>query len=348
MRLPGRTARKPIRSSDSRFGAIEHADDGAAAAVDARGRSAVSGRPGRRTDMVDRVASERRGEIMRSAGQRGTGAEMKNRRGSRPGRQAPETAACRPDPPASRRAAIFPKRTDDFLESNAVRTEGPALRPRLPRQRCLDVRTPLGSRPADFERAPGAPGTPTFRANASPRLFRGRSSSRFYRLPRNGASNALRTGTDSAHGDFTSPRPLRTRALRHGARNGEVARLAGFGFTKRRGARQIGNAAPPPLGRAVAAQILRAPGVSPLLSSDALEPGDRALSRMDMSDAARYRRIPVPQTRPQERRPETKAGRQPSRRGFACLTSPTNEAIEACRRPKTGSTRARRQAFTPP
>ena len=34
----------------------------------------------RRTDMVDRVTSERRSEIMRSVGQKDTGAEMKVRR----------------------------------------------------------------------------------------------------------------------------------------------------------------------------------------------------------------------------------------------------------------------------
>ena len=48
--------------------------------VDAKGRSTVSGRLSggvRRTDMVDRVTSERRSEIMRSVGQKDTGAEMK-------------------------------------------------------------------------------------------------------------------------------------------------------------------------------------------------------------------------------------------------------------------------------
>ena len=109
MQLAGRTARKPIRSSDSRFGAIEYAGNGAAAAVaaavDARGRSAVSGRLGCRTDMIDRVTSERRSEIMRSAGQKGAGAEMKVHRA----RCLPEYRCRRREPPG-KPDIVFPSR----------------------------------------------------------------------------------------------------------------------------------------------------------------------------------------------------------------------------------------------
>ena len=123
--------------------------------------------------------------------------------------------------------------------------------------------------------------------------------SRFYRLPRDGVSNTLRAGTDAARGAFTSPRPIHYECARCVTVR-EMARLHGFPDwfrfhpTKWHGARQIGNAVPPPLGRAVAAQILRALGASPLPSGDALEPGDRALLRMDMSEAAQYWQIPVP------------------------------------------------------
>ena len=120
MQLAGRTARKPIRSSDSRFGAIEYAGNGAAAAVaaavDARGRSAVSGRLGCRTDMIDRVTSERRSEIMRSAGQKGAGAEMKVRRA----RRLPEYRHRRREPPG-KPDIVFPSRRKTAFVHNRFR-----------------------------------------------------------------------------------------------------------------------------------------------------------------------------------------------------------------------------------
>ena len=123
--------------------------------------------------------------------------------------------------------------------------------------------------------------------------------SRFFRLPGDGVSNTLRAGTDSARGAFTSPRPIHYERSRCVTVR-EMARLHGFPdwfrfhSTKWHGGRQIGNAVPPPLARAVAARILRALGVSPSASSDVLEPGSECLLRMDMSQAARYWRIPVP------------------------------------------------------
>ena len=88
--------------------------------------------------------------------------------------------------------------------------------------------------------------------------------SRFFKLPATGVSNTLRAGTDGARGAFTSPRPIhysydRCVTVR------EMARLHGFPdwfrfhVTKWHGARQIGNAVPPPLARAIAGKVVEAP-----------------------------------------------------------------------------------------
>ncbi|WP_353329047.1 DNA cytosine methyltransferase [Phaeobacter sp. NW0010-22] len=82
--------------------------------------------------------------------------------------------------------------------------------------------------------------------------------SRFLKLPEAGVSNTLRAGTDGARGAFSSPRPihyLHSRCIPVR----EMARLHGFpdwfrfNKTKWHGARQIGNAVPPPLARVIAA-----------------------------------------------------------------------------------------------
>jgi DNA (cytosine-5)-methyltransferase 1 len=123
--------------------------------------------------------------------------------------------------------------------------------------------------------------------------------SRFFRLGADGVSNTLRAGTDAARGAFTSPRPIhylypRCITVR------EMARLHGFPdwfrfhTTKWHGARQIGNAVPPPLARAVASQVLFALGFTPTKPSDSLTLGDTGLLRMDMGQAARHWGVPSP------------------------------------------------------
>lgn len=123
--------------------------------------------------------------------------------------------------------------------------------------------------------------------------------SRFFKLPPDGVSNTLRAGTDSARGAFTSPRPI------HYARPRcitvrEMARLHGFPdwfrfhMTKWHGARQIGNAVPPPLARAVAAKIIEALGIRPTMPDTPLSLGNAGLLKLDMSQAAEYWGIPVP------------------------------------------------------
>jgi DNA (cytosine-5)-methyltransferase 1 len=117
--------------------------------------------------------------------------------------------------------------------------------------------------------------------------------SRFLKLPRNGVSNTLRAGTDAARGAFTSPRPIHYRWNRCITVR-EMARLHGFpdwfrfNGTKWHGARQIGNAVPPPLAKAVAAQIILAMGIRSERPVKKIALGDTNLLRMGMSEAAAY------------------------------------------------------------
>ena len=117
--------------------------------------------------------------------------------------------------------------------------------------------------------------------------------SRFFRLPPHGVSNTLRAGTDGARGAFTSPRPIHYR-LNRCVTVREMARLHGFpdwfrfNATKWHGARQIGNAVPPPLARAVASEVVKALGVMPSRPDQALSLGSPELLAFDMSAAARH------------------------------------------------------------
>lgn len=117
--------------------------------------------------------------------------------------------------------------------------------------------------------------------------------SRFFKLPADGVSNTLRAGTDAARGAFTSPRPIHYRWARCVTVR-EMARLHGFPDwfrfheTKWHGARQIGNAVPPPLARAVGEQIMLALGAYPTRPEHEIELGDTALLKMDMSQAAKF------------------------------------------------------------
>lgn len=115
--------------------------------------------------------------------------------------------------------------------------------------------------------------------------------SRFFKLDPNGLSNTLRAGTDGARGAFTSPRPIHYEHDRCVTVR-EMARLHGFPdwfrfhATKWHGARQIGNAVPPPLARALATAIMAATRVTPKKVSEAIKLGDEQLLYTRMSDAA--------------------------------------------------------------
>lgn len=123
--------------------------------------------------------------------------------------------------------------------------------------------------------------------------------SRFFRLPSGGVSNTLRAGTDGARGAFTSPRPIHYRYARCVTVR-EMARLHGFpdwfrlNATKWHGARQIGNAVPPPLARAIATKMIEALGVKPSRPSEAIALGDPRLLTLDLSQASRHFGVQAP------------------------------------------------------
>ncbi|RWO57073.1 DNA cytosine methyltransferase [Mesorhizobium sp.] len=126
--------------------------------------------------------------------------------------------------------------------------------------------------------------------------------SRFYKLDAEGLSNTLRAGTDGARGAFTSPRPIHFEKDRCVTVR-EMARLHGFPdwfrlhWTKWHGARQIGNAVPPPLGRAIAGQVVKAMQHVPDPVRDAISLGDPSLLFVQMSAAAQKFGVDAPSMR---------------------------------------------------
>jgi len=83
-----------------------------------------------------------------------------------------------------------------------------------------------------------------------------------------------------------------------------MARLHGFPYwfcfnaTKWHGARQIGNAVPPPLSRAVAGKVIEALGVVPSTPENTIGLGDPALLYLDLSQAAKFFGVtPLPSRR---------------------------------------------------
>jgi len=126
--------------------------------------------------------------------------------------------------------------------------------------------------------------------------------SRFFKLPEKGVSNTLRAGTDGARGAFTSPRPIHYRYARCITVR-EMARLHGFpdwfrfNVTKWHGARQIGNAVPPPLARMIAGEIVEALGGRPQRPVEVLALGDLALLEYNLSHAAAHFGVEAPPSR---------------------------------------------------
>jgi len=123
--------------------------------------------------------------------------------------------------------------------------------------------------------------------------------SRFFRLLEDGVSNTLRAGTDSARGAFTSPRPIHYKYSRCITVR-EMARLHGFPDwfrfheTKWHGARQIGNAVPPPLAYSIAAQVMSVLPNELTQPTEILNLGDPKLLRMHMSAASKYWDVTIP------------------------------------------------------
>lgn len=116
--------------------------------------------------------------------------------------------------------------------------------------------------------------------------------SRFLRLHPEGVSNTLRAGTASDRGAHTAPRPIHYRYPRVITVR-EAARLHSFPdwfrlhATKWNGFRQIGNAVPPLLARAVAAEILRVDGIAPS-EGEIRTLGQGALLNLTASGAQRH------------------------------------------------------------
>jgi DNA (cytosine-5)-methyltransferase 1 len=126
--------------------------------------------------------------------------------------------------------------------------------------------------------------------------------SRFYKLSAAGLSNTLRAGTDGARGAFTSPRPVHFKYDRCVTVR-EMARLHGFPdwfrfhSTKWHGARQIGNAVPPPLARAVASSVMAALKAKPSRPQSVIDLGDPALLHLELSEAAAYFGVQKPNSK---------------------------------------------------
>jgi DNA (cytosine-5)-methyltransferase 1 len=117
--------------------------------------------------------------------------------------------------------------------------------------------------------------------------------SRFHKLDPTGVCNTLRAGTDSARGAFTSPRPIhpflpRVITVREAARIHSYPDWFRFHCTKWHGFRQVGNSVPPLLGRAVAAEIIKALGIRPRKPSATCGFGISKLLEFDMHTASQY------------------------------------------------------------
>lgn len=135
--------------------------------------------------------------------------------------------------------------------------------------------------------------------------------SRFFKLPANGIANTLRAGTDGSRGAFTSPRPIHYAHPRCVTVR-EMARLHGFPdwfrlhATKWHGARQIGNAVPPPLARAVAGAVAEALGVHPSHPHKAMSLGDPKWLNVTVTEAAEILGVAAPSMRRDQRSGATK------------------------------------------
>lgn len=136
--------------------------------------------------------------------------------------------------------------------------------------------------------------------------------SRFYRLDALGLSNTLRAGTGSERGAYTSPRPIhpylpRVISVREAARLHSFPDWFRLHSTKWHGFRQIGNAVPPLLARAVATEIRKALQVWPVKPVNAIDLGDKSLLYVDMEEATRLFGVSkqaIPQPRKRKERKE--------------------------------------------
>jgi DNA (cytosine-5)-methyltransferase 1 len=118
-------------------------------------------------------------------------------------------------------------------------------------------------------------------------------TSHLQRLDLNGLCPTLRAGTGSEQGSYTSPRPIhptlaRVISVREAARLHSFPDWFRFHRTKWHGFRQVGNAVPPLLARAVGRQIVAVLSVIPFPPQDPVKLGDTQLLQFDASGAAQY------------------------------------------------------------
>ncbi|PWC47172.1 DNA cytosine methyltransferase [Azospirillum sp. TSA6c] len=126
--------------------------------------------------------------------------------------------------------------------------------------------------------------------------------SRFFKLAPQGLCNTLRAGTDGARGAFTSPRPIHYK-LDRCITVREMARLHGFPdwfrlhATKWHGARQVGNAVPAQLARAIGECAIKALGIEPVRPEKTIRLGDVGLLYMDLSEASEHFSVARPSSK---------------------------------------------------
>lgn len=115
--------------------------------------------------------------------------------------------------------------------------------------------------------------------------------SRLFRLHRDGVSSTLRAGTHYERGSFNAPRPIhpevpRVISVREAARLHSFPDWFRLHWTKWHGFREIGNALPPRVGRAVGAQIMESMGGTATRPSAPIKLGDTDLLYLENLEAA--------------------------------------------------------------
>lgn len=115
--------------------------------------------------------------------------------------------------------------------------------------------------------------------------------SRLYRLDGEGLCGTLRAGSGYDRGSYTAPRPIhphhpRVVTVREAARLHSFPDWFRFHPTKWHGFRQVGNALPPLMGRAIAAAVVRALSLTPRRPQVAWRLGDESLLSAEMLAAA--------------------------------------------------------------
>jgi DNA (cytosine-5)-methyltransferase 1 len=117
--------------------------------------------------------------------------------------------------------------------------------------------------------------------------------SRLRRLSWNKPCYTLRAGTGYERGSYTSPRPIhphypRVISVREAARLHSFPDWFRFHTTKWHGFRQVGNAVPPLLARALGRQILTVMEVEPSIPTATLQQGDSQLLTFTLLKASNY------------------------------------------------------------